>query len=632
MQKIVMTLLAALLPGFFMSAPAQEAFPDTTPIFALTENSAETGKDPTERSSPVRLAQKIVALDHPVYTILDYYEASGDLGFLPMTKPFRKGEILSLLERLLPLPHLSSRDKEVITGYLADFREETTGVKILSEASRNSYALVGFGAQIDSHHGAGENGVSSYALTPKPYLSADLGSHISLHASMGPSIEKLAPDLFFGSFTRNGEVHFPNLWTGVSFLPYRTDYESLYSHTLIKEKWTGHSPFLHQWSVGFFYFTELSGSWFDDKLQVGLHNQRRAWGHTNENLLLSSTARRFPALEAYFHPASWLRFSWLTGSLFHPGGYSSSEAAAIYGYDTGVSHNLLTLQLLEIIPARWLHLSASSVNLWVKRPEPAYLMPFVFAHWPELEVGDYDNGGMTLDVALLFPRTGKLWFSFYNDEFSFQRSGALLRMPRNRYGWQAGWKTALPARLLPGTLSTLRYTRLTPFIYTHYPETRVHAFMDRPVDMTYTHDGANLGFYLPPNSGEWHWNLTNTAFPNLVLALDTRLITHGTNDLASYNLYQIYGDIYRHQFIPEGGDLQNYPLTRFGRDGIYDRTFMTEFRFDRKVTMTSIVPYFRVAGSVGMARTRWESNDSGVTAPAPVNSFSGRLSLIVDIL
>jgi len=117
-----------------------------------------------------------------------------------------------------------------------------------------------------------------------------------------------------------------------------------------------------------------------------------------------------------------------------------------------------------------------------------------------------------------------------------------------------------------------------------------------------------------------------------VLALDTRLITHGTNDLASYNLYQIYGDIYRHQFIPEGGDLQNYPLTRFGRDGIYDRTFMTEFRFDRKVSMTSIVPYFRVAGSVGMARTRWESNDSGVTTPAPVNSFSGRLSLIVDIL
>lgn len=632
MQKMLMTLLAALLPGFFMSAPAQEAFSDTTPIFALTENSAETGKDPTELSSPVRLAQKIVPLDHPVYTILDYYEASGELGFLPMAKPFRKGEIISLLERLQSLAHLSSRDKEVITGYLADFREETTGVKILSESSRNSYALVGFGAQVDTRHGAGENGVSSYALTPKPYLSADLGSHISLHASMGPSIEKMAPDLFFGSYTRNGEVHFPNLWTGVSFLPYRTDYESLYNHTLINEKWTGHSPFLHQWSVGFFYFTELSGSWFDHKLQVGLHNQRRAWGHAGENLLLSSTARRFPGLEAHFHPAPWLRFSWLTGSLFHPGGYSSSEAAAIYGYDTGVSHNLLTLQLLEIIPARWLHLSASSVNLWIKRPEPAYLMPFVFAHWPELEVGDYDNGGMTLDVALLFPRTGKLWFSFYNDEFSFQRSGALLRMPRNRYGWQAGWKTTLPARLLPGTLSTLRYTRLTPFIYTHYPETRVHAFMDRPVDMTYTHDGANLGFYLPPNSGEWCWSLVNTGLPGWTLSLDTRLITHGTNDLASYNLYQIYGDIYRHQFTPEGGDIHDYPLTRFGHDGIYDRTFMTEFRFDRKVSMTSIVPYFRVAGSVGMARTRWESNDSGVMAPAPVNSFSGRLSLIVDIL
>lgn len=600
--------------------------------FLSAQNRKPDSGEQTETRTQVRLLQKMVPLGHPVYSLLDRYEASGELPFLPQARPFRKGEIIALLEKLEVLPGLAAREREVITLHLSDLREETTAVKILSGTAGESYALVGFGAEVSIRQGGGENGVSSLALTPKPYLSGDLGRHISIHASMGPSLEKLAPDLFFGSYTSLGEVHFPNAWTGVSFLPYQSDYETIFNHTLIDEKWTGHSPFLHQWSVGFFYFTELSGSWLNDKLQVSLHNQRRAWGHDSRNLLLSATARRFPALEAHIRPVPWLRFSWLTGSTFHPGGYSSGEAVSIYGYDTGVNQNMLTLQLLEIIPARWLHISASSVNLWVKRTEPAYLMPFVFAHWPELEVGDYDNGGMTLDIALRFPHFGKVWISVYNDEFSFQKEGALLRMPRNRYGWQLGWRTALPPRLLPATLSSLTYTRLTPFIYTHYPETRVNAFINRPVDMTYTHDGANLGFYLPPNSGEWHWNLTNTAFPDLVLALDSRLIAHGTNDLASENIYQIYGDIYRHQFTPEGGDIHDYPLTRFGSDGIYDHTFMTELSFDWKIRSIDLVPYFRIAGSAGFAHTRWESNDSGVIAPAPVNTFSGRLSLIVDIL
>jgi len=616
--RLSFVLLIMLFQGEFSFLSAQYRKPDAG--------------EQTETRTQVRLLQKMVPLGHPVYSLLDRYETSGELPFLPQARPFRKGEIITLLEQLEALPGLSAREREVIALHLSDLREETTAVKILSGTTGESYALVGFGAEVSVRQGGGENGVSSLALTPKPYLSGDLGRHISFHASMGPSLEKLAPDLFHGSYTRLGEVHFPNAWTGVSFLPYQSDYETIYNHTLIDEKWTGHSPFLHQWSVGFFYSTELSGSWLNDKLQVSLHNQRRAWGHDTRNLLLSSTARRFPALEAHIRPVPWLRFSWLTGSTFHPGGYSSGEAVSIYGYDTGVNQNMLTLQLLEIIPARWLHISASSVNLWIKRTEPAYTMPFVFAHWPELEVGDYDNGGMTLDIALRFPRFGKAWLSFYNDEFSFQKEGALLRMPRNRYGWQLGWRTALPPRLLPATLSSLTYTRLTPFIYTHYPETRVNAFIDRPVDMTYTHDGANLGFYLPPNSGEWHWNLTNMAFPDLVLALDSRLITHGTNDLASENIYQIYGDIYRHQFTPEGGDIHDYPLTRFGRDGIYDHTFMMELSFDWKIRAINLVPYFRIAGSAGFARTRWESNDSVVTAPSPVTSFSGRLSLIVDIL
>lgn len=620
MQKILLTLLAALLPGFFISAPAQESYP------------AEAGGAPTELSSPVRLPHKIVPLGHPVYRLLDLHEAAGDLSFLPQVRPYRKAEIIALLQELLSNPQIGERPKEVIGALLSDFLVETTGVKIYSQAGPHSYALAGFGATVGIAAGVGENGASSLSLNPRPYLSGDLGEHLSFHASMGPSLEKLAPDLFYGSITHQGQVHFPSSSSGTAFLPYQFGYETLHSHTLINEKQPGQGPFTDGMAIGFSYYSELNGSWYNGKLQASFNNQRRAWGHDDSNMLLSASARRMPALEFKLQPFPWLRYSWLTGSLFSPGDRSEGSALSIYGYDTGEVHNLLTLQLLEFTPTRWLQISASTGNLWVKRMEPAYLLPFALSHFTELEVGDYDNNAISADIALLFPHVGKAWFSFYIDEFSFTESGALLRMPRNRYAWQAGWKTSLLSHLIPGTLSTLKYSRLSPFVYTHYPETRVNAFTSRALDMSYTHDGANLGFYLPPNSAELHWSLTNLAIPDLVLSLDTRLILHGTNDLASPNIYQVYGDIYRHQYTTPERSIYDYPLTDFGKDGIYDRTFMTEFRFDRKIRLNAIVPYFRVAGSAGISHTRWESNASGVTEPSPVTFFSGQLSLIVDIL
>lgn len=623
MQKFLFFLLVALLPGFFISAPAQNA----VPADAGSASTETTTPDPSATS--LRLARKTVPLGHPVYRLLDLHEAAGELSFLPQVKPYNKGEIIALLQELISNPLIGERPKEVIGAFLRDFLAETTGVRIYSQSGPHSYALAGFGATVGIAAGVGENASSSLSLNPRPYLSGDLGEHISFHASMGPSLEKLAPDLFTGSTTHHGQVHFPSSSSGRAFLPYQSGFETLHTHTLISGKQPGKGPFTDGLAIGFSYYSELKGSWYGGRLQAGVNNQRRAWGHDDSNMLLSASARRMPAFEFKLHPFPWLRYSWLTGSLFAPGGNGSG---APYGYDTGEVHNLLTLQLLEITPTRWLQISASTGNLWVKRMEPAYLLPFTMTHFTELEVGDFDNNAISADIALLFPRMGKAWFSFYIDEFSFTESGALLRMPRNRYGWQAGWKTSLLSSLLPGTLSTLKYSRLSPFVYTHYPETRVNAFTSRALDMSYTHDGANLGFYLPPNSAELHWSLVNMAIPDLVLSLDSRVILHGTNDLVSPNIYQVYGDIYRYQLTPEGGDIHDYPLTDFGKDGIYDRTFMTEFRFDRKIRLNAIVPYFRVAGSAGISHTRWESNASGVTEPSPVTFFSGQLSLIVDIL
>lgn len=600
-------------------------------FLVTTLDAQTTGSGKEVRPSafrPVRLKNKIVPLSNSVYRILDYYEASGAIHFLPQAKPYTKIVVLQILEQLLNRPSLSDQEKKIVQAQVNDLSRESNGVQIFRKAGEDGFALVGFGAETSIRSGAGDDAGWSTSNIAKPYLSGDLGEHLTFHAAMGAAIEKLSPDLFYQSYTKDGQVHFPFQSTGYAYLPYQFNYQTLSTHALISDQQVGTSAITKELAAGMIYYTELNGSWYKGGLQISMNNQSRAWGHEESNLVLSASARRFPGIELKLEPVKGFRYSFLTGSLFNYANHDSTYKRNIYGMDLGDSQNLFTLHLLEITPTRWLQVSASAGNIWSKRLELSYVMPFVFSHFSEIEVGDYDNLSMGVDVAFRIPRLGKTWLSFYNDEFSFTGPGPLLRMPRNRYAWQLGLKTSLISGIIPGTMSTLKYTRVTPFVYTHYTESRFNTFSARPLDMTYMNDGFNLGFYLPPNSGELNWSLTNIAIPDVVLSLDNRLMMHGTNDLSSPDIYQIYGDIYRSQI---GDDIYRYPLLNFTKDGIYDWTVSSEMKFDWKVRKVAIVNYFRVVGSLGASRTWWKSNTSGVTAPEAKTFFSGSLGVVVDI-
>ena len=287
---------------------------------------------------------------------------------------------------------------------------------------------------------------------------------------------------------------------------------------------------------------------------------------------------------------------------------------------------MLSLHQLEIILTPKLQATLLAGNIWSKRWEPAYLMPFVVPHLAQIDIGDHDNLSLGASLAWLCSCSGKFHASLFIDEFSFLDDGPLLRMPRNRYAWQAGWRRQVPAGLLPMTFFDLTVTRVGPFVYTHYPETDFVPYSSgRPVDHTYTHDEFNLGFYLPPNSAELQLQLTSLAVPDLQLKLDNRLMVHGTNDLAG-DTYRIFGDVYRHQF----GSVDSYPVMDFMKDGIYDYTWFTELSFDRKVRGFGWTEYFRLTGSVGVSRTWWQGNESGVVVPGAKNLFTGSLGVVVD--
>ena len=585
-------------------------------------------KSVTQDSKVLRLKNKVVPLSNPVYQLIEYFEVKGDLGFMPQAKPYTKVYIVNLLNGLAEKDNLCAKDKKIVARYLSDFMEDTNALTIYKQATKNTFALIGFSADASGRAGMGDNGTWSTSMIGEPFLSGDLGEHWTFTGGMGLAVERLTPDLFYQSYTRDNKVVFPNESVGYSYLPYQFNFETMWAHVLASGTEGEGRPVKDELTAGMIYHTELNGSWLDGAVQVNVNNQRRAWGHDEDNLVLSSTARRFPGIELKIHPVNWIRYSYLTGSLFSYANQSANYKQGIYGYDLGQVQKMFSFQMLEIIPTRWLQFTAGGGNIWSKRLELAYLVPFVMPHFTQIDVGDHDNLSMYFDLATLIPSFGKLWGGFFVDEFSFTKSGNLLKMPRNRYAWQVGWKTNLLSELIPGTTSTLKYTRLTPFVYTHYPDAKFNTFGDRPNDLTYTHDEFNLGFYLPPNSGELQWKLVNIAVPDLVLSLDNRMILHGTNDLASTNVYQIYGDVNRHQL---GADVYQYPLLNFTKDGIYDWTMQSEFKFDWKIRNSGWLNYYRLTGSLGYSKTWWKANESQVVAPESKSLMTGSLGIVIEM-
>lgn len=615
-------------PVFETPVPASDFL---TRIDAKRDNQVKERNDRSKNRhynlENLRLRHKIIPLTNPVYKLIDYFEVKGETGFMPMAKPYTKEYIASLLLRLNASENLSGWEKERIDEYLADIFEDTPGLPVLKGETQNTFALVGFSADASARSGFGDNGTWSTSLIGEPYFSGDLGAHFTFTGAIGLAVERLTPDIFYQSYTKDGQVHFPYESVGYSYLPYQFNFESMWAHVLASGTTGEGAPVKSDLTAGMIYHTELNGSWLNGAVQLSINNQRRAIGHDESNLVLSSFARRFPGIELRIQPAKWVRYSYLTGSLFSYANQRSSYREDIYGHDIGQVQKNFTFHLIELMPAKWLQFSGGGGNIWSKRLELAYLVPFVYPQFTQIDVGDHDNLSLYFDLATQFDGFGKTWFGFYVDEFSFIKGGKLLKMPRNKYAWQLGWKTNLLSGLIPGTTSTLKYTRVTPFVYTHYPDSTFNTFGTRPNDMTYTHDEFNLGFYLPPNSGELNWKLVNVAVPDLVLSLENRLIIHGTNDLASSNIYQIYGDVYRDQV----GDWEQYPLLNFTKDGIYDWTAESEFKFDLKIRRSGLLNYYRLVGSLGYGKTWWRSNDSGVAAPASRSLFTGSLGIVVEM-
>lgn len=593
----------------------------------------------------------MVPVDNPVYAILDIMETRGGIPLQPMARPYSARRISSLLHQGRSV--LSSYEWEQVSGLLEELGRIGEGADLIKDGEGENPVVFGGNLSGGIKKGfflPGEDGE-----TPSPNgesitsevtaaVSGSLSDNLFYQASLGVALERYAPDLFYSSSVKNDAVNFSYEHVGYAELPYQFTYDTAYWHANAVTYHSGSSPIATDLHYGFSYGIETTGLFFDDTMLISANNLHHSWGSNREgrDLLLSEATRRFPAIEFRLQPRDWVSYSYLTGTLFHYPQQNKSFKFSIYETDLGSMQKNYTIQSVELMPASWISLGLTSANIWPKRFELGYMVPFLLPFFVQIDQADSDNLAMEVDLNIRIPKVGRGWFTLFMDEISFDVGDNFLKMARNRYAYQTGWESSLPSWLMPLAKLTLNYTRITPYVYTHYPEddfgvttydeTVVVGEDDdgnliydtitviRPVDQTFTHDGFNLGYPLPPNSDELRLTLNQIVSREFHYSFDGALIRHGTNDIADVNsgALLLTGDVY----MDQNGSVYSYPLMDFTKDGIYDWTLLAEASCSWRPKGFP----FTLHGSLGYAKTWWVANESGVAAPEPREMINGGIS------
>lgn len=529
-----------------------------------------------------------VDIDDPVYLLLESGELKGSISRLSLVKPYSYSQISDLLLQMEQNNEgLSSYERKVLAKYrdrfIADRTGWVNGNVDFSSGAESSYRSVIAGLETVLHFRLNTEMQGDWHMYNlfRGYLKGDFGAHFSYYGSMGFTFDRVGFSTFAPySFTKEWDAF--HIGFG----------EPRYSNT-----GAGDSPYF-----SYNLKTDLAVSLFDNNLAIRVARHRRNWGYGDGSFSLSGTARPFIGFDIYARPAPWVGMGHLTGSL----GNWLLEGA-VKGNDTATSYQKnYTLQTLEFFPTDWLSLSANASVVWGKRFELGYLVPMVYSMIYQNLIGDFENVGQEVCAKVMLKPYGSLYLSFFADEMEITNLEELFVRPRNMFAFQVGGKASVPG--LPFTIFSFQYTKIEPFVYAHYPED--YPFFSNPVDMTYTHDGENLGYRLPPNSDEWLVRIETLPHRSFYGSLTYQLIRHGTNDPSIKGDLAIYGDV----SIPlVYGAISQFPDKNYLYDGMYDWnnivTLSGSYTFDGfPITLT--VEYC-------FAHTFWRANNSGISEPEP---------------
>ena len=560
-----------------------------------------------------------VELGHPVYGIIETAELRGALSRLSSVKPYTRAQVAEFLATIEGRMELfSSAERGMIAAFADEFAPGSFGGAPLWK-SENGAAAVGValeatfrtapGELVDAVGGSGATALENlWHLNSRlvPYLAGSITPWLSIKGEAGFDIDKVKRALYLPyEFTKEWDA------SHIDFSDARSSDDGEKYTNGTEVTWPMFSYDIRQ---------DIAAETDSGSLLVRLSRFRRDWGVGSGSFALSGTARPFVGLEVAIRPSKYFAVSSIVGSLtnWEKGSDEKSLAMSdvngdgVKEYSAISWQKMLGLQRMELFPFDWLTVSATSALVGAKRFELGYFSPLLFSVMYQNQLADIDNLAVQIDGSLRIPRIGKFYGSFYADEMEITHLEELFTKARNMFALQGGAKIPLPG--LPFLTLTAQYTKIEPFVYSHYP-TWYPDYRLR-VDSSYTQDGENLGYYLPPNSDEFLAKIEAMPAPGWRASLQYGFVRHGDNSDAHYNAGDplIYGDVDKYM---DYGKLSSYNKD-FLHDGIYDYNHIAKARLSwgpavAPVLFGAALP-LELSVGFGLSYTWWEDGTGGGTA------------------
>ncbi len=545
-----------------------------------------------------------VELGHPVYSVIETAELRGVVTRLSSVKPYTSQQVAELLATMMG--HMEAflpTEQTLIRLYAQEFK---AGNGVETSLWRDAAGTAEVGIRIEATTKLDTGGIydliagvpgagalkDMWHLNSRwvPYLKGNPLSWLSLKGEAGFTYDKIETSLYLPyEFTKEWDaIH---IWLGD---PRNSDGTLDYP------------------TASYDIREDIAAESDNSSIMVRLSRFRRDWGIGSGSFSLSGTARPFVGLETVFRPSKFFAVSGLVGSLTN---WEKGENEKSTNPNTLSYQKMLGLQRMELFPTDWLTVSATSTLIGAKRFELGYFSPLLFSVMYQNQLADIDNLGVQVDGQVLVPNIGKFYGSFYTDEMEITNLSQLFTKARNMFALQGGAKIPLPGFAF-ATL-TAQYTKIEPFVYSHYP-TWYPDYRLR-VDTSYTQDGENLGYYLPPNSDEFLLRLDMTPAPGWRVGLKYSFVRHGDNPQADWtaNKPEIYGDVNKYM---DYNQLYSYNKN-FLHDGIYDFNHIGSINVAwRPLTAPKLfgvaIP-LELGASYGLAYT-WSVDETGANRPALV--------------
>jgi hypothetical protein len=562
-----------------------------------------------------------VDIHDPVYRLIELGELKGAVSRLSAVRPYPRSQVVRILQEMWENRSLfSAGERQTLQQTMERFDLPRTGLRHgnigYSRDERSVQVGVDFKADARMNFHQPEEGYLD-SLT-RAYLRGDLFPWLSYFGSMGFTFDRVGYD----AFEPYEGLRYP------AFVPYGFTKEWDAFHIFFGEDRYSDGT-LDYPTISYDLGMDLTACFLEGDLVLRAARLRREWGIAEGSLTLGGTARPFIGAEVQVRLAPWLALSHVSGWL------SSWAEEARSGkepwpelteltpeereeFENSLTYQkLFTLQRLELFPLPWLYLSVSSSMVGARRFEPGYLSPLIFSLiYQNVLAENLDNMGLGIDAAFTLAPYGRLYFSFFADEMEITGFRELFTRPRNMFAFQAGLKVPVPR--LPLTEFVFQYTKIEPFTYAHFPTWYADHYLG--VDTSYTQDGENLAYPLPPNSDEFLVKLASLPLPRLAAGLEYRLIRHGDNPNKDPGDPAILGRIDGY-YTPAA----NQADKDFLHDGLYDFSHIVTLSGEYRLARAPVT----LGASYSFVYTLWEPNDSG--EPDRPNETRNILALSVKV-